>query len=177
MLLLLQSLRGLSAVNCQKKLLFYEIGKNGTKSHDFEIHIGYSNHNQIAKFVYGKNYHQNVHWFVLLQNDSVKLTHPSNQPVSTNLKGVSIHKKARFLISFFPFFLVYIPVNASLGEDQVRLFLIAGTDYLTTVVGNTYGIVTNYTWNIKATQIDCGFNNPLRGKKNNHFKRPMIQHI
>ena len=41
-----------------KKLLFYQIGKNGTKSHDFEIHIGYSNHNQIVKFVYGKNYHQ-----------------------------------------------------------------------------------------------------------------------
>ena len=57
----MSAIRGLSAVNCQKKLLFYQIGENGTKGHDFEVYIGYSNHNQIGKFVCGKNYHQKVH--------------------------------------------------------------------------------------------------------------------
>ena len=59
------------------------------------------------------------------------------------------------------FLLVYIPVNATQGDQTIQLFVIAGTS-----VGNsntTLGLVANYTWNIKVTQIDCSKNDVLQG--------------
>ena len=75
----------------------------------------------------------------------------------------------------FQLFSVYIPVDASQGEDQVTLFSMVGTNFVSPTpinVEGLYGIVINYIWKIKVTQIDCGFNNPLRGKyfKANTFK-------
>ena len=66
----------------------------------------------------------------------------------------------------FQLFSVYIPVDASQGEDQVTLFSMVGTNFVSPTpinVEGLYGIVINYIWKIKVTQIDCGFNNPLRG--------------
>lgn len=40
----------------------------------------------------------------------------------------------------------------------------AGLPEVTTAVGSdNYGVVTNYTWSIKVTQIDCGYDNPIQG--------------
>ena len=41
-----------------------------------------------------------------------------------------------------------------------------GTNFVSPVpinIDGLYGVVINYIWKIKVTQIDCGFNNPLRG--------------
>jgi hypothetical protein len=62
---------------------------------------------------------------------------------------------------------VYIPVNASHGEDIVRLFSMVGTNFVTPQpIDGAFGYVANYSWNIKVTQIDCTNNNPLQGKNN-----------
>ena len=62
-------------------------------------------------------------------------------------------------------FSVYIPVNATQGNDLVRLFAMVGSNAVTPtpIFGDSYGIVANYTWNIKITQIDCSSNNILQG--------------
>ena len=67
-------------------------------------------------------------------------------------------------ILFLP---VYVPVNATLGQDSVRLFAMVGTAYAATGgLTNTstpLGVVVNYKWNIKIRQIDCKVNDPLQG--------------
>ena len=48
----------------------------------------------------------------------------------------------------------------------MTLFSMVGTNFVSPTpinVEGLYGIVINYIWKIKVTQIDCGFNNPLRG--------------
>ena len=63
-------------------------------------------------------------------------------------------------------FPVYLPVDATQGEDQITLFSMVGTNFVSPVpinIDGLYGVVINYIWKIKVTQIDCGFNNPLRG--------------
>ena len=65
------------------------------------------------------------------------------------------------VVPIYFFHLVYIPVNATQGDQTIQLFVIAGTS-----VGHsntTLGIVANYTWNIQVTQIDCSRNNILQG--------------
>ena len=67
----------------------------------------------------------------------------------------------------FCFFTVYLPVNASVSEDTIRLFAMVGTGYA--IYGNVTnstvpGLVINYKWNIKIRQIDCKSNDPMEGK-------------
>ena len=76
------------------------------------------------------------------------------------------HPFLKTSLDIFQLFSVYIPVDASQGEDQVTLFSMVGTNFVSPTpinVEGLYGIVINYIWKIKVTQIDCGFNNPLRG--------------
>ena len=62
---------------------------------------------------------------------------------------------------------MYIPVNASGKTDQVQLFVMAGLSSISPIPVETpqYGIVQNYSWKIKASQIDCGFQNPIQGNE------------
>jgi hypothetical protein len=50
---------------------------------------------------------------------------------------------------------VYLPADATNGEDLLRLFAMVGT---TTAVAGV-ATVANYTWNIRIRQIDCSLNN------------------
>ena len=54
------------------------------------------------------------------------------------------------------------PVNASQGEDIVRLFAMVGTSAFNPPTGlNDTSRVPNYYWNIKVQQVDCSVpNNP-----------------
>ena len=60
---------------------------------------------------------------------------------------------------------VYIPVNATSGNDLVRLFAMVGGGYANPQPINDvqdYGLVANYTWNIQVRQIDCTSGHPLQ---------------
>jgi hypothetical protein len=58
-------------------------------------------------------------------------------------------------------------VNATVGQDSIRLFAMVGTGFATYgSLANTSsvpGLVLNYKWNIKIRQIDCKANDPLEG--------------
>ena len=60
------------------------------------------------------------------------------------------------------FIQVYLPTDATNGEDTISLFAMVGTSNV--VAGNAVTLVANYTWNIKIEQIDCTKNNDLEGK-------------
>ena len=65
---------------------------------------------------------------------------------------------------------VYLPVNATGGEDVVRLFAMVGSNsfwqfYSPFNLTIDPSFVANYTWNIKVQQIDCSHqDNPLQGE-------------
>ena len=64
----------------------------------------------------------------------------------------------------FSYLSVYIPVNATSGNDLVRLFAMVGGGYANPQPINDvqdYGLVSNYTWNIQVRQIDCTKGHPL----------------
>ena len=70
------------------------------------------------------------------------------------------------------FEIVYLPVNATGGEDVVRLFAMVGSNsfwqfYSPFNLTIDPSFVANYTWNIKVQQIDCSQqDNPLQGESN-----------
>ena len=59
---------------------------------------------------------------------------------------------------------VYVPVNATGGEDVVSLYAMVGSNAFQQL-GTPFNLsidpsfVRNYTWNIKIRQIDCVKNN------------------
>ena len=71
------------------------------------------------------------------------------------------------------FEIVYLPVNATGGEDVVRLFAMVGSNsfwqfYSPFNLTIDPSFIANYTWNIKVQQIDCSQqDNPLQGEHNN----------
>ena len=79
---------------------------------------------------------------------------------------------------FILFFLaVYIPVNATSGNDLVRLFAMVGGSYANPQPINDvqdYGLVSNYTWNIQVRQIDCRSGHPLEAPQGclQYFTQP-----
>ena len=66
--------------------------------------------------------------------------------------------------------IVYLLVNATCGEDVVRLFAMVGSNsfwqfYSPFNLTIDPSFVANYTWNIKVQQIDCSQqDNPLQGE-------------
>ena len=64
---------------------------------------------------------------------------------------------------------VYLPVNATVGEDAVTLFAMVGSNafweyYAPFNLTIDPSFVRNYTWNIKIQQIDCSEQNSLKGR-------------
>ena len=65
-------------------------------------------------------------------------------------------------------FTVYLPVNATGGEDVVRLFAMVGSNAFwqfnapfNLTIDPSF--VANYTWNIRIKQIDCSDKNSMKG--------------
>ena len=66
------------------------------------------------------------------------------------------------------YFTVYLPVNATTGEDVVRLFAMVGSNtflQLDAPFNLTIdpSFVANYTWSIKIRQIDCSKQDSIKG--------------
>jgi len=76
------------------------------------------------------------------------------------------------LISLISRKLVYIPVDASNGEDNLSLFAMVGASNFVFPGAILPGLPINqpqgnynYTWNVKIEQIDCTGNNWKEGNE------------
>jgi len=68
--------------------------------------------------------------------------------------------------SFLETFLVYLPVNATSGEDYIRIFTMVGVGFVSSGAGVVSGQVMDYKWRIKIRQIDCKESDSLQGNFN-----------
>ena len=52
---------------------------------------------------------------------------------------------------------IYVPANATHGEDNISLFAMVGTSYFNA------SFMANYTWSIRIEQIDCTIDHEKEG--------------